>query len=1017
MRRFPAHHPVRRVVRRVVDRIKREFNKVSSSVHFGAPACEPLEGRQLLSATINAAGWTVVTPATGDRVIYVSSSAGNDNNSGLSPSAPVQTLWKGISLMRNDTGDELLLKAGDVWHDSLVYWRLSGRSAQDPMVLGSYGTGARPTIMSGTSDGFATGASSNPEIDNLDILGIHFWADGRDPSLTKNPAGSSYATGINILSQSSNIVIENCLVQDYAVNMNFQDFLGPQENVSVRRNISIDSYSTSDHSQGLYATGVTNLLIEGNLFDHDGWNDAVPGAEATWYNHDCYLSGMNNNCVVEDNTFAEAAGYGLQARSGGVVKDNLFINDPVGMTFGLVNGATAHAGGVTGSVTGNVFVGGANIGSVQGGSGLQLGNISSAGVTVSGNLFADGVANAPAAITLTYGIGQSNAQDTVGINNLTVSNNTVYNWNRGVQVDGGMTPGGKGLTAINNVTFSGNDFDDVSGIVVNHDDPISAQEHWVGNIYDNVAAPRVDGVVQAPPASTAIAFTSPTRQIASYMSSIGGQASVAAFLSGARLQSEQAWDSRYTADAVLAYMDQGFTMAGSSISGGPLPVSTGSVSGTFFYDSNVDGTWNSGEPISPDWYVYLDTNNNGVRDASEPEVRADDSGRFSFNGLAAGTYYVRPEKASGWTETTPANGAALVVTVSAGQNVTNQNIGEVQGTVKTPTTTSISGTFFYDSNGNGTWDAGESTSPSWLVYIDVNNDGAFDGSDVEVRANGSGQYTFSGLSAGTYHIRAATASGWTQTSPANGGSQVVTFASGQAATNINFGEVQGAPATAKGSIAGSFFYDTNANGNWDSGESTSPLWYVYVDVNKNGVYDSGDVLTRGDSNGHYTFVGLSAGTYEIRAETAAGLTQTTPANGAAQIVTVGAGQNVANVNFGEVPGTPASTKPTGPASISGTFFYDTNANGAWDANESASPQWYLYIDANNDGKYDSGDHILRADTNGRYTFSGLAAGTYVIRAATAPGWQQTTPANGAAKVITVAAGQNITSVNFGERMI
>src|SRR6185437_9877341 len=84
---------------------------------------ELLETRQMLSVSMNAAGATVVTPQSGDRVIYVSSSAGNDSNSGLSASSPVKTIEAGEALMRNGHGDELLLKSGDVWHDSLVYWK------------------------------------------------------------------------------------------------------------------------------------------------------------------------------------------------------------------------------------------------------------------------------------------------------------------------------------------------------------------------------------------------------------------------------------------------------------------------------------------------------------------------------------------------------------------------------------------------------------------------------------------------------------------------------------------------------------------------------------------------------------------------------------------------------------------------------------------------------------------------------------------------------------------------------
>lgn len=218
------------------------------------------------------------------------------------------------------------------------------------------------------------------------------------------------------------------------------------------------------------------------------------------------------------------------------------------------------------------------------------------------------------------------------------------------------------------------------------------------------------------------------------------------------------------------------------------------------------------------------------------------------------------------------------------------------------------------------------------------------------------------------------------------------------------------PPSGTGSISGTFFYDSNHNGTWDSGEPISPLWGVYIDMNNDGKFDAGDKEIIATSSGTYSFGGLAAGTYVIRGTTASGWTQTSPANGGAQVVTLSPGQNVTGINFGEYHGTIV----TATGSISGNFFYDTNANGVWNSGEPISPSWGVYIDANNDGKYDSGDKELIAGTNGAYTFSGLAAGTYVIRGTTAVNWKQTSPANGGAQVITLSAGQNVTGVNFGE---
>ena len=72
----------------------------------------------------------------------------------------------------------------------------------------------------------------------------------------------------------------------------------------------------------------------------------------------------------------------------------------------------------------------------------------------------------------------------------------------------------------------------------------------------------------------------------------------------------------------------------------------------------------------------------------------------------------------------------------------------------------ISGTLFNDTNGNGTQDGGESgiVSATVELYRDSNNNGVFDpGSDTQVfpnqTTNGSGQYTFSSLTADNYFVR------------------------------------------------------------------------------------------------------------------------------------------------------------------------------------------------------------------------------------------------------------------------
>ncbi|TWU37529.1 tRNA nuclease WapA precursor [Novipirellula aureliae] len=70
------------------------------------------------------------------------------------------------------------------------------------------------------------------------------------------------------------------------------------------------------------------------------------------------------------------------------------------------------------------------------------------------------------------------------------------------------------------------------------------------------------------------------------------------------------------------------------------------------------------EPGLANWVVYLDQNQNGVRDLGERFTVTDVNGDYAFTGLAADTYYVREEMQAGWAQTYPiesASGENLIV--------------------------------------------------------------------------------------------------------------------------------------------------------------------------------------------------------------------------------------------------------------------------------------------------------------------------------------------------------------------
>jgi hypothetical protein len=76
---------------------------------------------------------------------YVSSSQGNDSNSGLSPSSPFATLSKVNSLQLNP-GDEVLFNRGDKWAEGIGLVISSSGAQGSPIILDAYGSGSKPEI-------------------------------------------------------------------------------------------------------------------------------------------------------------------------------------------------------------------------------------------------------------------------------------------------------------------------------------------------------------------------------------------------------------------------------------------------------------------------------------------------------------------------------------------------------------------------------------------------------------------------------------------------------------------------------------------------------------------------------------------------------------------------------------------------------------------------------------------------------------------------------------------------------
>jgi RHS repeat-associated protein len=416
------------------------------------------------------------------------------------------------------------------------------------------------------------------------------------------------------------------------------------------------------------------------------------------------------------------------------------------------------------------------------------------------------------------------------------------------------------------------------------------------------------------------------------------------------------------------------TMAGTTsafVSEVTLPAS---ISGTKFDDRNGNGIRDTGEPGLQNWTIDLYQESGGTF-TFVTSTTTDANGNYRFTNLEQGTYRVREEQQTGWTQTS-ANPPDIILGI--GYSATGYDFGNFRYG-------SISGYKFQDSNGNSTWDTGEPALASWTIDLYRASGGTFI-FVTSATTDGNGYYQFSNLGPGTYRVREEQQTGWTQTT-AN--PPDITLTSGYSATAYNFGNFR------YGSISGTKFEDRNGNGIRDTGEPGLQNWSIDLYRESGGTfYFITSTLT--DGNGYYQFSNLGPGLYRVREEQQTGWTQTS-ANPPDVIIVSGynpTGYNFGNFRYG---------------SISGYKFQDSNGNSTWDSGEPALANWTINLYQESGGTFIFVTSTT-TDGNGYYQFSNLGPGTYRVREELQPGWTQTTsnPPD-----IIVTSGYNATGDNFG----
>ncbi|MGM0567905.1 MAG: right-handed parallel beta-helix repeat-containing protein, partial [Elusimicrobiota bacterium] len=454
---------------------------------------------------------------------------------------PVKSLSKAYSLIRSnhhsrdgkDYPDWMLLKRGDSW-DSTLAWKKSGPSPDKPIVIAPYGDKENPPP---SIERFRIQDSGVGEAkaDNWIISGLEIRQGGH--LLNVNP---------------DNVLIEDCLLSGSG-QFNFQS---NGKNQDFRRNVIVDNYSTSSHAQGIYAGGARNLLIEENIFDLNGWNPDVDGAEPTIYNHNIYLSNSSRDARVYRNIVSRGSSYGLQAGGGGWVRDNIFTRN----VYHIMAGARIRTNppGVRAVIEGNVVTEGVSAGSGRNpgnGKGIEVANLNPEfDHIISDNIVfntADygAVNSGHGAITTSSFHGQ----DEVGQKDLLIKNNILYNWPRSLRLnryDENMTISGNIIQqpsdkfSLNYLVNLGADIKEYS-FSGNTWYAFNEKHSWFRNGNNMTYSEWKDFSKESNPKWEKVDFFDSQRNLASYNATLGEEESFEAFIYTARQQSRHNWTWDY----------------------------------------------------------------------------------------------------------------------------------------------------------------------------------------------------------------------------------------------------------------------------------------------------------------------------------------------------------------------------------------------------------------------------------------------------------------------------------------
>ena len=232
-------------------------------------------------------------------------------------------LWYGITGEGTEPSSNWLLFERGYEYDDLGRVIDRGTVGEDPMHpihITSYGDGAKPVLNSfvyliqesnenivfsdlAITEGFGALSGNNLMFDNVDI---------------SNPTNNDMPMGINVRGVDG-FTLHNSSITDVWR--------------TIPDNPSEDTW-TNHMSSGLHVSSNSGVLVEGTLFDHNGWapdyeydGSTDGGLPPTMFNHNLYIQDIVTDFTLRDNIIMQGASYGAKVRPGGFVEDNVLLDN------------------------------------------------------------------------------------------------------------------------------------------------------------------------------------------------------------------------------------------------------------------------------------------------------------------------------------------------------------------------------------------------------------------------------------------------------------------------------------------------------------------------------------------------------------------------------------------------------------------------------------------------------------------------------------------------------------------